>query len=56
MNLRYEPQADEGGFVIGSHSIGDDVAVASYDYVSELISAHEPGCVPQGQSGLDGWL
>ena len=31
---------NEGGHIIGAHSIGPDVAVTTYDYVTELISEY----------------
>ena len=30
----------EGGFVIGAHTIGPDISVDTYDYVSELIDEY----------------
>ena len=32
--------AKEGGYVIGAHTIGPDIAVSTYDYVNELIDEY----------------
>ena len=33
--------AAEGGFVIGTHTIGPDISVATYDYLTELIAEYD---------------
>ena len=33
--------AKEGGYVIGAHTIGPDISVTTYDYVSELIDEYD---------------
>jgi len=33
--------AKEGGYVIGAHTIGPDIAVSTYDYVSELVDEYD---------------
>ena len=43
----------EGGYVIGAHTIGPDISVDTYDYVSELIDEYnrsEMGCSEPAQA------
>ncbi len=33
--------ADDGGLIIGAHSIGPDVSVATYDYIADLMKEYD---------------